>query len=195
MFCCPACHSQAIKKRGFFKVKGPTTHQKVQRLQCKDCGAGFSTQTGQPTCWQKKAHVNQKLFRLLCQGVSQRSGAFILGVSRDTVAKRIAVFGALARQHLEASFQSQPAGNKVVFDELETFEHTKCKPISVAIAVDKVTRRIISVEVASMPAKGPLAAISRAKYGKLSARMQKCGFLSRAAFAIKSADSHAVPNI
>jgi hypothetical protein len=52
----------------------------------------------------------------------------------------------------------------VQFDEMETFEHTKLKPLSVPLAVTK-SRHILAVEVASMPAKGLLADKSRKKYG------------------------------
>jgi hypothetical protein len=53
----------------------------------------------------------------------------------------------------------------IEFDELETFEHTKCKPLSVPIVVESKTRRILSFDVVPMPAKGPLAEIARGKYG------------------------------
>src|SRR5690606_33830676 len=43
--------------------------------------------------------------------------------------------------------------------------HTKCKPLSIALAVEEGTERILSVHSAKMPAKGPLAEISRRKYG------------------------------
>ena len=51
------------------------------------------------------------------------------------------------------------------FDDLETFEHTKCKPLSVTLAVEHGSRRILGFEVSQMPSKGLLAKISRAKYG------------------------------
>jgi hypothetical protein len=53
----------------------------------------------------------------------------------------------------------------IEFDDLETFEHTKCKPLSVTLAVEFQTRRILGIEVSRMPAKGLLAEKSRAKYG------------------------------
>jgi len=53
---------------------------------------------------------------------------------------------------------------EVIFDEMETFEHTKFKPLSVALAVTP-RRQILITEVAQMPAKGLLAARSRKKYG------------------------------
>ena len=62
----------------------------------------------------------------------------------------------------------------IEFDDLETFEHTKCKPLSITLAVESNTRRILSFHVAQMPAKGPLAAISRKKYG-LRKDMRKLG--------------------
>ena len=53
----------------------------------------------------------------------------------------------------------------IQFDELQTIEHTKCKPLSVAMAVSKNERKILGFKVLSMPATGHLAKISRKKYG------------------------------
>ena len=50
-------------------------------------------------------------------------------------------------------------------DELQTIEHTKCKPCFVAVAVCAEHRKILGVEVSSMPETGHLATISRRKYG------------------------------
>jgi hypothetical protein len=60
-------------------------------------------------------------------------------------------------------FKQQPF-NEIIFDEMETFEHTKFKPLSIALAVSPA-REILAVEVAQMPSKGLLAARSRKKYG------------------------------
>ncbi|RZA10741.1 MAG: transposase, partial [Proteobacteria bacterium] len=54
---------------------------------------------------------------------------------------------------------------EVQFDDLETSEHSKCKPLSVALAVDPVTRKILGFQVSRMPARGLLARTSIAKYG------------------------------
>ena len=53
----------------------------------------------------------------------------------------------------------------IQFDELQTIEHSKCKPLSVAMAVSKKDRKILGFRVSSMPATGHLAKISRKKYG------------------------------
>ena len=58
-----------------------------------------------------------------------------------------------------------PKSQVVEFDDLETSEHTKCKPISITLAVESGTRRILGFEVSKMPAKGKIAAFARRKYG------------------------------
>jgi len=61
-------------------------------------------------------------------------------------------------------YQNKPI-TYLQFDDLETAEHTKCKPLSVALAVDPKTRKILNFKVNQMPAKGHLAKISFRKYG------------------------------
>jgi len=85
----------------------------------------------------------------------------ILGISKTTVSRRIL---SLAK-HAKSQNALEQTGEIPVFDEMETFEHSKCKPIAIAIAVDEATRRILAVQAASMPAKGHLAKIARKKYG------------------------------
>jgi hypothetical protein len=53
----------------------------------------------------------------------------------------------------------------VQFDDMETFEHTKCKPLSVTLAVEEKTRRILGVEVSQMPASGRLSEKAKVLYG------------------------------
>ena len=71
---------------------------------------------------------------------------------------------ALAEAQFHERNSSLPKAKVIEFDDLETFEHTKCKPLSVTIAVEQGTRRILGVEVSRMPANGLL--VERAKkYG------------------------------
>src|SRR5690606_28620447 len=100
-----------------------------------------------------------------CLGVSQRACAYALGVNRKTIARRVDRFGIHARhQNMKRLDRERPL-KRVIFDEMETFEHTKMKPLSIVVAVEKKSRRILAAEVARMPAKGLLAAKSRKKYG------------------------------
>ncbi len=43
---------------------------------------------------------------------------------------------------------------------METFEHSKCKQVSIPIAVEEDSRHILAIDVVPMPAKG-LAAVSQ----------------------------------
>jgi hypothetical protein len=74
--------------------------------------------------------------------------------------------GEKAKLALEEFNNKKPLAKEVLFDDMETFEHTKCKPISIGLMVEEGTRRILGYNVASMPAKGLLAKLSVKKYGK-----------------------------
>ena len=74
--------------------------------------------------------------------------------------------GIKAKVELEKFNSSKTLASEVLFDDLETFEHTKCKPVSIGLMVEEKTRRILGYNVARMPAKGLLAKISVKKYGK-----------------------------
>lgn len=55
---------------------------------------------------------------------------------------------------------------RVQLDDLITKEKSKLQPLSVTIAVDENSRRILAVEVSQIPAFGHLSKIARKKYGK-----------------------------
>ena len=164
---CPYCQDPQgrVVKKGFFVSRaGRTRH--VQRYRCCLCRKSFSEQTSKLTYRERKPEVDQPLFRLLCHGVSQRSAAIILGIHPVTVARKLCRMGPRARALRQADNATRACTQPVVFDEMETFEHSKCKPLSIAVAVEEKSRRILAAEVAQMPAKGPLAAISRRRYGR-----------------------------
>ena len=74
--------------------------------------------------------------------------------------------GEKAKLKLAQFNKNLPLATEVLFDDLETFEHTKCKPVSIGLMVEESTRRVLGYNVARMPAKGLLAKISVKKYGK-----------------------------
>jgi hypothetical protein len=53
----------------------------------------------------------------------------------------------------------------VQFDEMETIEHSKLKPLSIALAVRPKTGQIIGAKAATMNCHGHMAALSRKIYG------------------------------
>jgi transposase-like protein len=81
---CPRCPlAQArVVRRGFFPRKTGRS-RRIQRFHCQRCRLNFSAQTGAPTYREKKAHLNQEVFRFLCMGVSQRETARKLAVATD----------------------------------------------------------------------------------------------------------------
>jgi hypothetical protein len=129
------------------------------------CRKTFSEATLSRCYQQKKRDLNAGIFKLLVSGVSQRRAARILGINRKTVVRKFLFLGHFAHEQLLIENKKLPKVSIMEFDDLETFEHTKCKPLSLTVAVEYKTRRILGFRVARMPAKGHLAAISRKKYG------------------------------
>jgi len=84
-----------------------------------------------------------------------------LKISRTTVERKFLWLSEHKRVH------APPYSLELQFDELETIEHTKCKPISVLVCVTEGGEPV-SFKVASMPAKGKLASFSRKHYGPRS---------------------------
>ena len=138
----------------------------IRRFRCKFCLRTFSRATFHPSYRQKKRRLNSRIFDLLGSGVSQRRQALLFGVSKNTLARKLVFLGKQALREHEAFVKEKARFlPEVQFDELETFEHTKMKPISVPLVVDAKSRTILGFQVCSMPAKGLLAEKSRRKYG------------------------------
>ena len=168
---CPQCSVQdptsdsraRVVRVGFFRRKSDC--RLVQRFRCMRCLKQFSNATGHPAFGQNKRQKNFELAGLLTSGVSLRRSARILHLSRTTIDRKFRYLGEQARIKLHASNLKHPLAHEVVFDDQETYEHTKCKPLSITLAVEARTRRILGFEVSQMPAKGPLVQIALKKYG------------------------------
>ena len=93
-----------------------------------------------------------------------RETARKLGIHRTTVARK-KKFLALRAESWLKDFLKTKHVRRMQFDDMETFEHSKLKPLSVPLAVEKKTRLILGFDVAVMPAKGKLVKRSLAKYG------------------------------
>mgnify|MGYP003687039815 CR=1 FL=1 len=91
--------------------------------------------------------------------------AKLLKISRTTVERKFR-FLALQAKNRQIRYMSQ---RSVVcdfqLDAMETYEPTKLQPLTVLLAVENKTRKILGFRVARMPAKGHLAKRSREKYG------------------------------
>ena len=80
--------------------------------------------------------------------------------------RKFLFLGRLADEFLKAELANHKKAKEIEFDDLETFEHSKLKPLSVCGVFETKTRRILGFNVAIMPAKGRIAKKSRAKYGR-----------------------------
>ena len=137
----------------------------VQRFMCNKCSKTCSEATQDPYRHHRKRQLNKLIYRTPVSGVSQRRCALILELNRKTVVRKFQLFGMAALECLKLRNSEFPKSRVIEFDDLETFEHSKCKPVTVCLAVEYKTRRVLDFEIARMPAKGLLAAISRKKYG------------------------------
>ena len=151
-------------RKGCFRRKSDC--QKVLRWICTGCKKSVSQATGTACFGQNKRRANEPIKQLLCSGVSLRRSAKLVGVHRTTVARKLRFLAAEARKSQQKFLQSlrESALAHLQFDDMETFEHTKLKPLSITLAVSP-ERKILKAIVSKMPAKGPLAAMSRKKYG------------------------------
>jgi transposase-like protein len=138
----------------------------LQRFKCTHCQRRFSVATGSRLFNQKKRHVNWRVLRLLVSGVSQRRAARLLSIDPKTIARKLRFLGELCRWRNHRARQQHPVIERLQFDDMETFEHTKLKPLSVTLAVESESRHIVGFEVSRMPAKGLLAERAVKKYGR-----------------------------
>ena len=169
---CPHCQTSThLIKRGIYRR--PSDQKKIQRFHCKKCNKGHSTQTHSFDYRQRKRHINQTVFRLFSKGSSERAIAEIIGVNKKTIARRVSPFAKCARKNLERMREETCNVCEIVFDEMESFEHTKLKPLTIPLAVEKHTRKILAFDVGVIAAKGTLAHISVKKYGKRKCQRRK----------------------
>lgn len=157
---CPHCLSTHIQKKSYYFVKH--SRSKLRRYFCVACNKSFSNQTSSPTYKQHKPQLNLKLFHLLTDGVSARAASRILGCTKNTVDRKFLWLGQFAESLLK---QNTPTpANTWMFDEMESIEHTKLKPLTIPLCVDS-KYQILAISSAKIPAKGKLASISQSKYG------------------------------
>ncbi len=139
----------------------------VQRYLCLSCKKSFSDATFNICKNQKKRYLNKPLFHQFVSGVSQRRLSRLYQINLKTVARKLKFLGVHASEALK---ENKHLINKdissFVFDDMESFEHSKLKPLSISLAVEEKTRFILGYAVSRMPAKGLLTQKSIQKYGK-----------------------------
>ena len=168
---CPHCHLKrsltGLRKKvvciGRFYRRCDNSYQ--QRFRCSECAKTFSQASFQTCYRQRKRSVNPLVFQSLVSGESQRRIAILLRINRKTVVRKMKFLGIMAYLAHQESLKAFPPSQEVEFDDLETFEQSKLKPLSVPILIETGSRRILGFRVGRMPAKGLLVARSLKKYG------------------------------
>ena len=157
--------SGSIVRKGTFYRQ--CDRRRITRYRCNACNTQFSSSTFDENYRQKRREINQKVHELLCSGISQRRLAQVLDVNPKTVIRKFRFLAAKSRveHRLWLSQFKRNQISHIQFDDLETSEHSKCKPLSVTLAVHAKTREIIGFQVSKMPAKGLLSGIALKKYG------------------------------
>ena len=173
---CPVCKAKNIpnkdcntgkkhvQKYGSFRRKSDS--KRIQRYKCLLCNNTFSTACKDPAYRQKKRRLNHKIKILSSSHCSMRRIAIMLNTTRVTVARKCEFLGKKAMiEHTKLMKNKIYKEKEIQFDELQTIEHTNCKPLAVAVAVAKKSRKILGFSVSKMPPPVYLAKISLKKYG------------------------------
>lgn len=167
--CCPKCGIT-----GDFSVKNGysrTAHNRQYNpnYKCKECEYVFTSKTHRTNKFHKKPEINAQVFKWVCSGVSLAQIARNLKIDKKTIERKIVWLANQAKiAHQNRLYDSNSISNHVAhiqLDELETFESSRLKPLSVTIAIDAETGFIFALDVATMNAKGKIATKSREKYG------------------------------
>ena len=163
---CPRCQGEGcVIKKGHFPRKTGDA-ERIARFYCKRCRRYSSTQTGHVAAGHRRPEINWLVYRLLAMGNSQRAIARLLRVTPATIARRVERFGAFAARHHAAVIAANPRTIRIAeFDEMETFQHSKLKPVSIVLAVEANSRIVLGVRAEMMPAKGKTAAVAYRRYG------------------------------
>ncbi len=161
---CPRCGAGCSVKHGRFYRHDDA--QSIQRYRCKGCGKCHSSATHTPTYRQKKRRLNRLIAIDIVFGTGQRDIARKHRCARKTVARKLTFLAEQARLKMTHWLAVQAPFEHVQFDELITFEHSRLKPLSVALMVAVGKRSIIGLDVAQIPASGLIARPSVKKYGK-----------------------------
>ena len=112
------------------------------------------------------------VFQLYLSGTTQRRLAQHLKTSPSTVAAKFRFLAQLAREVHNTRVKSGSFSAKQIhFDEMQSFEHTRLKPLSIALAVsgsknpDGTPGPIVDIQVAQLSYRGKLANLAQKKYG------------------------------
>ena len=165
---CPntSCPEHRHPQRRFFLKKGyyhPRCRPRpVPRFKCRTCLRGFSRQTFRADYRDHRPDLNLRLFISIASGIGLRQTSRNLGLTlRCTELK----FRKVARHLRDINLNLRgplPAGSRLQFDELETYEGRRnTRPLSVPVLIDRETRFLIWTEAATIRPHGRMSEARR----------------------------------
>lgn len=161
---CPSCGaSGSIKYGRYYRFDDAQT---IQRYRCPNCLKSHSSATHAPTYRQKRRRLNRSIEMDIGSSTAQRRIAIKHRCNRKTVARKIVFLAEQARKKTAQWLEQNGPFDSLQWDELITFEHSRLKPLSVAVMCCTRSRCIIGYGVAQIPASGKIAKRSVEKYGK-----------------------------
>lgn len=152
-----------VYKSGTFMRKGDRA--KIQRFFCVACKLTFSSSSDSLLRNIKKRQYFEQIFLRLTSGTSMRRTARELCISRNTLSLLLPVMGRVARREHEQWLKSKSKVSDVQFDELITFESSRCKPVAVAVVVDSLSMEVLSFSVAKASPHFKQSKVAQKIYG------------------------------
>lgn len=119
---------------------------------------------------QKRPDLNWQIYTQYTSGVTLRRIAQNLNCNYKTVFRKFLWLSAHAEKFIS---KKKLISKEIYIDESESIEHTKLKPLTIALAVNE-NYQILGVKVGRIPAKGLLAKVSVKKYGRREDESEKC---------------------
>ena len=159
MFVPPRCpnldceHHRAPKGRffrrmGTFAVRCRT--EPVPRFRCLSCRVSFSCQTFRHDCRDRRPHLNEPVFMLLCSGVSLRQVGRLLHLDIHSVQRKKRKMARTCGFLHRNLCPSLPAGRTYVLDEEETYEKASIRPLTMPVLIEKEHWFVVSTAVGSI---------------------------------------------
>lgn len=185
---CPRCGAGCSQKYGRYHRYDDA--QSIQRYRCKSCGKCHSSATHAPTYRQKRRRLNREIEQDICCSTAQRRIAIKHRCARKTVARKIVFLAQQARDKSAKWLDAREPFEHVQWDELISFEHSRLKPLSVAVMCAVGDRCILGFGVAQCPVGGKIAKRAKEKYGprrNFSVSMRKR--------VLREVEPYLVPNV
>ena len=150
---CPKCGSKDLRKNGYVKRK--KNQIKIREYKCFICKSKFTKNSISKSSYQKRPDLNEKVMDLYCEGNTLRGISRLLNCDYKTVVRKFRFMANLAHEaHLKNLQEGNIKTTYIQIDEMETFEHTKEKPLGIELAIRPKTYQIVSAKVCRIPIKG-----------------------------------------